>query len=67
MSAKAGALCKAASARTRSGSFSKVDKFTRIPFSLNIDLDRVAVQFHQFAPGGGFALAHQFGDQAFGL
>jgi hypothetical protein len=33
----------------------------------NIDVHRVAVQLHELAASSCFALAHQFGDQAFGL
>lgn len=33
---------------------------------LNIQLHAVAVQFHQRAAGGGFAFAHELGDEALG-
>src|SRR6478609_7203224 len=35
--------------------------------ALDIDFYSVPVQFHQLAASGGFALAHQLGDQVFGL
>src|SRR6185312_10609691 len=47
---------------TKSRSESIVGR-SRTPLASDIDLDLVAVQFHQLAPRRGLALAHQAGER----